>query len=76
MGGRADRPTVRARARYLFLGMFNRNADRPYVSATLHRALTGLARRLDIRDSAGRMVDFQRTHRFRHTRVISRALAA
>jgi integrase len=61
-----------ARARYLFLGMlFNRNADRPYVSATLHRALTELARRLDIRDSAGRMVDFQRTHRFRHTRATS-----
>ena len=28
-----------ARPRYLFLGLlFNRNADRPYVSATLHRA--------------------------------------
>jgi integrase len=61
-----------ARPRYLFLGMlFNRNADRPYVSATLHRALTELARRLDIRDSDGRLVDFQRTHRFRHTRATS-----
>jgi hypothetical protein len=39
------------------------------VSATLHRALTELARRLDIRDSAGRLVDFQRIHRFRHTRA-------
>ena len=58
--------------RYLFLGLlFNRNADRPYVSATLHRGLTELARRLDIRDSAGRLVDFQRTHRFRHTRATS-----
>ena len=58
--------------RYLFLGLlFNRNADRPYVSATLHKALTELARRLDIRDSAGRLVDFQRTHRFRHTRATS-----
>jgi integrase len=57
---------------YLFLGLlFNRNADRPYVSATLHRALTELARQLDIRDSAGRLVDFQRTHRFRHTRATS-----
>jgi len=57
-------------ARYLFLGLlFNRNADRPYVSATLHRALTELARRLDIRDGASRLVDFQRTHRFRHTRA-------
>ncbi|MGH3224785.1 MAG: tyrosine-type recombinase/integrase [Streptosporangiaceae bacterium] len=61
-----------ARPRYLFLGLlFNRNADRPYVSATLHKALTELARRLDIRDSAGRLVDFQRTHRFRHTRATS-----
>jgi integrase len=61
-----------ARPRYLFLGLlFNRNADRPYVSATLHRALTELARRLGIRDSAGHLVDFQRTHRFRHTRATS-----
>ncbi len=61
-----------ARPRYLFLGLlFNRNADRPYVSATLHKAVTELARRLDIRDSAGRLVDFQRTHRFRHTRATS-----
>ena len=60
------------RPRYLFLGLlFNRNADRPYVSATLHKALSELARRLDIRDSAGRPVDFQRTHRFRHTRATS-----
>ena len=61
-----------ARPRYLFLGLlFNRNADRPYVSATLHRVLTELARRLDIRDSAGRPVGFRRTHRFRHTRATS-----
>ncbi len=60
------------RPRYLFLGLlFNRNADRPYVSATLHKTLTELALRLGIRDSAGRMVDFQRTHRFRHTRATS-----
>jgi integrase len=67
-----ERAAPGARPRYLFLGMlFNRNADRPYVSATLHRALTELGRRLDIRDSAGRLVDFQRTHRFRHTRATS-----
>ena len=60
------------RSRYLFLGLlFNRNADRPYVLATLHKALTELARRLDIRDSAGQPVDFRRTHRFRHTRATS-----
>jgi hypothetical protein len=63
-----------ARPRYLFLGLlFNRNADRPCVSSTLHRTLTELARMLGIRDSAGRAVDFQRTHRFRHTRVICTA---
>jgi integrase len=61
-----------AHPRYLFLGLlFNRNADRPYVAATLHRTLTDLARRLGIRDSAGRLVDFQRTHRFRHTKATS-----
>ncbi len=60
------------RPRYLFLGLlFNRNADRPYVSATLHKTRTEMALRLGIRDSAGRMVDFQRTHRFRHTRATS-----
>jgi hypothetical protein len=41
------------------------------VAATLHKALTELARRLDIRDSAGRLVDFRRTHRFRHTKATS-----
>ena len=33
--------------------------------------LTELARRLDMRDSAGALVDFKRTHRFRHTRATS-----
>ena len=67
-----ERAAPGARPRYLFLGLlFNRNADRPYVAATLHKALTELARRLDIRDSAGRLVDFRRTHRFRHTRATS-----
>ena len=67
-----ERAAPGTRPRYLFLGLlFNRNADRPYVAATLHKALTELARRLDIRDSAGRLVDFRRTHRFRHTRATS-----
>lgn len=67
-----ERAAPGARPRYLFLGLlFNRNADRPYVAATLHRALTELARRLDIRDGAGRLVDFRRTHRFRHTKATS-----
>jgi len=41
------------------------------VASTLHKTLTELARRLGIRDSAGRMIDFQRTHRFRHSRATS-----
>lgn len=60
------------RPRYLFLGLLsNRNADRPYPSATLHKAVTELARRLDVHDAAGHLVDFQRTHRFRHTKATS-----
>ena len=45
----------------------NRNGDRPYPGGTLHARLSELARRLDVRDSAGALVDFNRTHRFRHT---------
>ena len=67
-----ERAAPGARPRYLFLGLlFNRNADRPYVAATLHRVLTELATRMDIRDSAVRLVDFRRTHRFRHTKATS-----
>lgn len=54
--------------KYLFLAaMKNRNGDRPYPSMTLRHLLTRLADRLDIRDEADRLVDFNRTHRFRHT---------
>ena len=54
--------------KYLFLAaMKNRNGDRPYSSLTLRNLLTRLAERLDIRDDAGRLVDFNRTHRFCHT---------
>jgi integrase len=54
--------------RYLFLAtQMNRNGDRPYSGNTLRGLLTELAIRLDVRDSAGTLVDFNRTHRFRHT---------
>jgi integrase len=54
--------------RYLFLATkMNRNGDRPYTDRTLRGLLTELATRLDVRDSTGALVDFQRTHRFRHT---------
>ena len=54
----------------------NRNGDRPYPVGTLRQLLTRLAARLDVRDSTGALVDFNRTHRFRHTAVICTALAA
>jgi integrase len=68
---RASRGPVTA-PKYLFLAARNnRNGDRPYSSGRLRQLLTELARRLDIRDSAGSFVDFQRTHRFRHTKATS-----
>jgi integrase len=54
--------------RYLFLAaQMNRNGDRPYSSGRLRDLLSQLARRLDVRDATGALVDFHRTHRFRHT---------
>ena len=49
----------------------NRNGDRPYSDRTLRGLLTRLAARLGIRDDAGVLVDFNRTHRFRHTAATS-----
>ncbi|MDH6574787.1 integrase [Kitasatospora sp. MAP5-34] len=58
--------------KYLFLAhKMNRHADKPYPSERVQQTLSKLARRLDIRDSAGRLVDFNRTRRFRHTRATS-----
>ncbi len=58
--------------RYLFLATrMNRNGTRPYSMGQLNEMLTQLVARLDIRDGSGRLVDFQRTHRFRHTRATS-----
>jgi integrase len=54
--------------KYLFLAtQMNRNGDRSYTDRTLRGLLTELAGRLDVRDSTGAVVDFNRTHRFRHT---------
>jgi len=54
--------------KYLFLAtQMNRNGDRPYTDRTLRGLLTRLAARLDVHDSTGAVVDFNRTHRFRHT---------
>jgi integrase len=58
--------------KYLFLAhKMNRHADRAFVVERIHSTLAEFARRLDIRDSAGRLVDFNRTHRFRHTKATS-----
>jgi integrase len=60
------------RPKYLFLAaQMNRNGDRPYSDRTLRGLLTRLAARLGVRDDAGALVDFNRTHRFRHTAATS-----
>ena len=65
----AARGAVGRVPRYLFLAeKVNRNGDRPYPGQRLRDRLNALAARLDIRDAAGRLVDFNRTHRFRHTK--------
>jgi Phage integrase family len=57
---------------YLFLAAkMNRKADRHYPYERINALLNEFARRLDIRDSAGRLVDFNRVHRFRHTKATS-----
>jgi integrase len=58
--------------KYLFLAhKMNRRADKAYPLERINQTLFGFARRLDIRDGAGRLVDFNRTHRFRHTKATS-----
>jgi integrase len=56
--------------RYLFVAwQSNRKGTQPYSANTLRTLLRGLATELQIRDQHGRLVDFQRTHRMRHTRA-------
>jgi integrase len=56
--------------RYLFVAwQSNRRGARPYSANTLRGLLRGLATELQIRDQQARLVDFQRTHRMRHTRA-------
>ncbi len=47
----------------------NRDGLRHYSANTLRGLLRQLARRLQIRDAQCRLVDYQRTHRFRHSRA-------
>ena len=66
----AMNPASPPEPRYLFVAwQSNRNGARPYSANTLRGLLRGLARELQIRDQQGRLVDFQRTHRMRHTRA-------
>lgn len=59
-----------ATRKYLFVAARrNRHGGRPYSDRWLRERVGELARRLDIRDSTGTLVDFQRTHRFRHTKA-------
>jgi integrase len=68
----AGRAAPGRQGKYLFLAARkNRNGDRPYGMTQLHTTLSELVGRLDVRDSTGRLVDFQRTHRFRHTKATS-----
>ncbi|WP_442818249.1 tyrosine-type recombinase/integrase [Streptomyces sp. NBC_01727] len=58
------------RPRYVFLARkLNRRADRPLTVEVVRDKLPEFVARLDIRDEAGRLVDFNRTHRFRHTKA-------
>jgi integrase len=59
-----------AQPRYLFLApQRNQRGIKPYHPSSLQQRLTRLARQLQLTDSAGRIVDFQRTHRLRHTKA-------
>jgi integrase len=49
----------------------NRNADRYYPPGRLWHVLSEFVRQLGIHDAAGRLIDFNRTHRFRHTKATS-----
>ena len=63
-------PASPTQPRYLFIArQANRKGAQPYPAHTLRDRLLGLANELQIRDQHGRLVDFQRTHRMRHTRA-------
>jgi integrase len=63
-------PTSPPAPRYLFVAWkSNRKGTQPYSAHTLRDRLHGLATELQIRDEHGRLIDFQRTHRMRHTKA-------
>jgi len=66
----AINPASSTKPRYLFVAWQSNCLGRqPYSAHTLRDRLHGLASELQIRDQQGRLVDFQRTHRMRHTRA-------
>ena len=66
----AVNPASPPEPRYLFVAwQSNRKGIQPYSANTLRGRLHGLASELQIRDEHGRLVDFQRTHRMRHTKA-------
>jgi integrase len=66
-------PTPAARTQrppYLFVAPArHRRGQRPYPAHSLHTRLRRLAAAVQIRDSTGRIVQLQRTHRLRHTKA-------
>ncbi|MDA8269475.1 MAG: tyrosine-type recombinase/integrase [Actinomycetota bacterium] len=56
--------------RYLFVAwQSNRRGHQPYSANTLRGLLATLVGELQIRDAQGCLVDFQRTHRMRHSKA-------
>jgi len=66
----AVNPGSPATPRYLFVAwQANRLGAKPYSASTLRNLLAVLVDALQVRDTEGRLVDFQRTHRMRHTKA-------
>jgi len=66
----ASNPGTPPTPRYLFVAwQSNRRGNRPYSANTLRGLLATLVGELQIRDAQGCLVDFQRTHRMRHTKA-------
>lgn len=66
----AANPGTPPTPRYLFVAwQSNRRGHQPYSANTLRGLLATLVGELQIRDAQGCLVDFQRTHRMRHTKA-------
>ncbi len=66
----ATNPGTPPTPRYLFVAwQSNRGGAQPYSANTLRGLLATMVDKLQIRDAQGRIVDFQRTHRMRHSKA-------